>query len=194
MRKQVFKTIAKIILAMTMIMSCEFTSAQKICFCYKGAWSDWSPRVYGIYSSQESLVEDLISNFKFYYGDIYGASDYSGFSLKKNGVEYFKFTIDYPFQIAPKKVRKEHLKTGEWYVYSGTVEYYVNDVYPTAQDLAKRNYLFKPDPRSNSTPYVKRICKDATIKIAPYKKRPECFNIWFDGIGVGIDIKYLDFQ
>lgn len=135
MRKQVFKTIAKIILAMTMmIMSCEFTSAQSICFCYKGAWSEWIVE-YSHFSSEESLMRHFVT----FYGDIYGVSDYSAISLEKNGVKYFKFTIDYPYQVAPKKVRKEHLKTGEWYVYSGTVEYYVNDGYPTAQEIAKNN-------------------------------------------------------
>lgn len=187
MRKQVFKTIAKIILAMTMIMSCEFTSAQKVCFCYKGAWSDWLP-LKRYYSSHE----EFLSNCERLNGKFYGNSDYSAISLEKNGVTYFKFTIDYPFQIAPKKVRKEHLKTGEWYVYSGTVEYYVNDGYPTAQEIAKNNHFVMPNPRWDVTPCVKRTC-NATIEIAPYKKRPECYNIWFDGIGVGISIQYLKF-
>ena len=189
MRKQVIKTIAKIILAMTMmIMSCEFTSAQSFCFCYKGAWSEWIVE-YSNFSSNESLMRYFVT----LYGDIYIDSDFGGISLEKNGVTYFKFRINYPIKKPSNKVRKEHLKNNEWYVYKGTVEYYVDDRYPTAQEIAKKNYLVKPDPRTDITPCVKRICEDATIKIAPYKKHPQMYNIWFDGIGVGIDIKYLKF-
>ena len=172
---------------MIVVMSCEFTSAQAFCFCYKGAWSEWTVE-YSHFSSKESVMRHFIS----LYGNVYGASDYSGFSFKKYGVTYFKFTIDYPFKVAPKKVRKEHLKKGEWYVYSGTVEYYVNDAYPTAQEIAKYNHFVMPDPRLDVTPCVKRTC-NATIKIAPYKKHPECYNIWFDGIGVMFNTKYLIF-
>ena len=147
MRKQVFKTIAKIILAMTMmIMSCEFTSAQSICFCYKGAWSEWIVE-YSHFSSEESLMRHFVT----FYGDIYGVSDYSALSLEKNGVNRYEIS-----------------------------------------NYAKDNHFVMPDPRRDVTPCVKRTC-NATIKIAPYKKHPQMYNIWFDGIGVGIDIRYLKF-
>lgn len=187
MRRVIIKTIIRLIAVIIICLSHKCAYAQQICFNYKGAWSEWRPSsLYAdIYGNRESVLE----SFEIIYGHIYVDSDFGGISLEEHGVTYFKFRIDYPFQVAPKKVRKEHLKTGEWYVYKGTVEYYVCDAYPTAQDLAKINYLVTPDPRSDSTPCVKRICKDATIKIAPYKKRPVCYNIWFDGIGVGIDIQ-----
>lgn len=184
MRDLVSKTKVSLIVAIIFIMSSECAYAQMISFCYKGAWSDWNPDP-NLYSSKESILRE----FNFWEGKIHCTPDYRSISLEKNGVTYFKVTIDYGIKIPPKKVRKEHLKTGEWYVYSGTVEYYVNDTYPTAQEIARRNWLPKPNPRTDITPFVKRTCTDAVIKIQPYKKRPECYNIWFDGIGVAIDIK-----
>ena len=145
-------------------------AAQKITYNYKGSWSNW-----------ESAP-----------GRIYRYNDLSGCILKTNGlVEFFTFRIP-NYKLPSKKEIKQHLKTNTWYEYRGTVEYYVNDAYPTANDIAKSCKLVCPDPRQDVTPQVKRTCS-ATIKIQPFKKEPTCYNIWFDNIGIGIDIAGLSF-
>ena len=185
MRRAISKTIFQLIAVIIICLSYECTCAQSFSFLYKDAWSGWIPSSY--YGTREGMIADFVS----LHGHIYVDSDFGGISLEKNGVTYFKFRINYPIKKPSKKVRKEHLKNDEWYVYKGTVEYYVNDRYPTAQEIAKNNYLVKPNPRTDITPCVKRICKDATIKIQPYKKRPSCYNIMFDGIGVAIATQYF---
>lgn len=143
---------------------------------YRGAWSDWK--------KENSIYGSMIAKY----------SDGSGFVLKTSGeVEYFSFRINH-YMPPTKDEIKEHRKNGMWFEYSGVVEYYVNDFRPTAEAIAKACYFVKPDPRRDETPVVKRTAP-AKIRIAPYKTRPECFNIFFDNIGVGLQIdKELKFQ
>ncbi len=88
-----------------------------------------------------------------------------------------------------KKTIKLHYKNNMWYEYSGTVEYYVTEKYPTILDILKAFDFpyFNYDSGSDGNPCVKRTAR-ATIKIAPYKDHPKCYNIYFDNIGVGIDL------
>ena len=154
-------------------------SAQQICFYFKGAWSNWtSPYVASFYN--ESSVHRY--------------TNLSGCCLKTEpgGIVFFDFYMT-NFTLPSKKEIKKHQKNDEWYTYYGTVEYYVNDEYPTAEELAKNNRLVWPNPRTDITPNVKRKTS-ATIRIAPFKKEPEVFNIWFDNIAVGFSIKGLNFK
>lgn len=145
--------------------------AQKQCFNYKGQWSSWSS----------------IS------GNIYHYADESGIILKTNGLqEYFRFQIS-NYKPPTKKELKQHIKSGEWFEYEGIVEYYVNDTYPTAEDISKSCYFVMPNPRVDITPTIKRSTK-CIIRIAPYKKLPACYNVLFDEIGVGIDIHGVSFE
>lgn len=164
-----FFCLRQIILNIIIIIP-TITVAQKACFNYKGSWSNW----------------ELI------YGDISKYSDGSGYALNSNGLIYFSFKIT---SLLPttKEELKEHLKTGEWIEVNGWVEYYVNDMKPTAADVAKTSYFVIPNPRKDKTPNARRMAS-ATIKIAPYKNKPEVYNIWFDGIGVGLDVRGLKFQ
>lgn len=145
--------------------------SQEITYCYKGSWSSWTSAP----------------------GNIYKYNDGSGFLLKTAGqVVFFSFEIN-NYNAPTKKEIKEHLRSNTWFEYSGVVEYYVNDSYPTSEDIAKHCHLVYPDPRHDITPNVLRTCK-ATIKVAPYKKEPECYNIFFDGIGIGISVRGLKFS
>lgn len=144
--------------------------AQDVAFCYGGDWSSWYP------------VDAKVSAY----------TDGSGIILKTSGGrEFFTFQINH-FIPPTKKEIKEHKKTNQWFEYTGTVTYYVSDSYPTASDLAKHNTLVRPNPRTDVTPVVKRTAI-ATIKIAPFKKAPYCYNVWFDGIGIGVDIRGFSF-
>ena len=86
-----------------------------------------------------------------------------------------------------KSTIKNHLKNNLWYEYSGTVEYYVTEDYPTIESVLRTFDFpyFNCNSGYNGNPCVKRTAK-ATIKIAPYKKRPKVYNIYFDNVAVGI--------
>lgn len=150
------------VIAQSIVYAHRYTTS--IAYCYQGSWSNWSSAP----------------------GTLYLYNDFSGLTFK-GSIDFFSFRIT---NYAPpsKKEIKQHLKTNTWYEYRGIVEYYVNDTYPTANDIAKYCTLVTPDPRRDVTPHIKRTCS-ATIKIAPYKKTPECYNIWFDNIGIGINMR-----
>lgn len=165
--KKVF--LATLVALMAFHLDCA--AQWKEVFNYKGSWSKWSKA----------------------YGEISHYEDESGIVLQTSGgLVYFKFQISNYVPPTRKELRA-HLKSGEWFTYKGTVEYSVNDQYPTAEAIAKANSFVKPDPRRDITPTVQRRTR-CTIKIAPYKKLPSCYNVWFDGIGVGIDISGLSFH
>lgn len=149
-------------------------SAQQLSFAYRGEWSSWR----NIYEK----------SFRY--------NDGSGFELKNSGGTIF-FSFQISNYVAPTKAQiKAHLKSNQWYEYTGYVEYYVSDEYPTAEAIAKANVIIIPNAREDVTPKVKRRAY-ATIKIAPYKKNPYCYNLFFDNIGIGFGVqgmKYGDYK
>ena len=146
-------------------------TAQRACFNYRGEWSSW-----------HSTLGNVSSN-----------STYSAISLKtEGGLEYFSFWIS-NYSEPSKDERKYHEKNNVWYEYTGWVEYQVNDSYPTALEFSKASQFVIPNPRYDETPTITRKAK-CKIKIAPYKKHPEVYNIWFDDIGVGVCISDLKFN
>lgn len=93
-----------------------------------------------------------------------------------------------------KKEIKRHLKSGIWYEYSGTVEYYVSDEFPTIiKVLEYSKFPFISPTYKSKGSVVKRTAK-AIIKIEPYKKAPRFFKIYFDGCGIAIDWVNLPFD
>lgn len=170
MKKQAF--VWRQILCLMFILTTLNSFAQwKESFNYRGDWSSWQPA----------------------YGEISHYVDDSGIILKTPGGQtYFSFQITN--YIPPtKKQLKEHLRSGQWFEYSGVVEYSVNDAYPTAESLAKASRFVIPNPRVDQTPSVLRrtTCR---IKIEPYKKLPSNYNVYFDNIGVAISIQGMTFQ
>lgn len=140
-------------------------------FNYRGEWSSWNKE----------------------YGRIFHYEDESGIILKTDGgLKYFEFKITN--YVAPtKKQLKEHLKSGEWFEYTGVVKYCVNDNYPNAESLAKANLFVMPSPRTDVTPTVMRETT-CIIRVQPYKKLPSTYNVFFDEIGVAIDISGVTFS
>lgn len=118
---------------------------------------------------------------------------YSGFILytKEDGPwNYrFKFTID-RYVNPDKKTKKKHRKENLWYTYTGTVEYYICDDYPSIYDVFSRHKAasFVPKVLESGRP-TKKITSRATIKIAPYKNNPRTYNIWFDNVGLAISLR-----
>ena len=155
-----------------MMVHLECLAQWSECFNYKGSWSKWS-KVFG--------------------GELSHYHDESGIVLTTSGgLTYFKFQIN-NYVPPTKRERKDHLKSGKWFAYTGIVEYSVNDMLPTAEAIAKAARFVKPDPRNDLTPTVQRRTS-CTIKVAPYKALPSCYAVYFDGIGVGIDIQGVSFQ
>lgn len=156
----------KILLLLILVCTSIVATAQRANFCYKGEWSQW----------------------REYPGRTFSNSDNSAIVLKSaGGTQYFAFFIDH-YVKPSKKDLKQHIKSDTWFEYTGTVEYCVNDEYPTAESLAKACRFVVPNPRVQDTPTVTRTTR-ATIKIAPYKEVPVVFNIWFDNIGIGISVR-----
>ncbi len=121
---------------------------------------------------------------------LYG--NYSGFVIFRKDAHpsefFFKFQAN-SYSQPDKKTKRYHLKHNLWYEYSGTVEYYVTEEYPTIADVLKKyNFpFFDCTYDKKGKPCVKRTA-NAVIKIAPYKKKPKCYNIYFDSVAVGIDM------
>ncbi len=169
----VFQKLCNRIVVLTIVLLSAFNVNAKWqqAFCYRGSWSAWE---YG-------------------YGKISHYEDESGNILNTSGGQpYFRFEIT-NYVPPTKKELKEHLKTGESFEYYGIVEYCVNDDYPTAEAFARADRFVIPNPRIDETPTVLRqtTCK---IKIQPYKKLPANYNIFFDNVGVAINISGMTFN
>lgn len=147
---------------------------------HDGYWGKW-----------KSHTTRFIYSPPSYYYSLFG--NYSGFiiySKYDHPSEYiFKFQAD-NYTNPDKKIIKEHLKNNSWYEYSGTVEYYVTEEYPTIEAVLRKYEFpyFNYNSGYEGNPCVKRTAR-ATIKIAPYKKHPQCYNIYFDNVAVGIDME-----
>lgn len=145
-----------------------------------GYWSNWesNPSYHG---------QGGIKNMVLYNGDEHP----SVFLLR---VQTDNYTTP------SKKEIKEHIKNKTWFEYTGTVEYWVSEEYPTIKDALKRPGHFlvtHPDSRignfKNSGSKVKRTAK-AIIKCQLYENGvPKVINLWFDHIGYGIHIQQSDY-
>lgn len=130
--------------------------------------------------------------------DIYG--NYGDFYFYPRGGfprdYYFRVTLK-NFSMPTQKELKRHRKKepNKWYEYQATVEYIIDDKYPTLKDAIKalgmplsisdHNY------QSKNKPFVKRSAT-ATVRISPNSSKskvwPEVYNIWIDNIEIGIAI------
>ncbi len=154
-----------------------------------GYWSSWERR----YSSVSWACNDLLCSITY---NTYGNTNiFNGFIFRDPSFQKWDwcFKVEVNTYIPPdKKERKDHLKLNKWYEYQGWVEYYVTDEYPTIEKVLE-HYLFPMiEPKGTSARALRRA--KATIRIAPYKKEPNCFNIYFDGVGVGISFNEWPFD
>lgn len=163
-----------------MTMAHSIRAQISTCSWHDGYWGQWK--------SHTTRYTYISPSYEY---DIYGS--YSGFIIYKKGdhpSEYiFKFQTD-SYTAPDKKTINYHMKNELWYEYSGFVEYYVTEQYPTITAILRAFEFpkFNCNSGSDGNPCVKRTAR-ATIKIAPYKKRPKCYNIYFDNIGVAIDME-----
>lgn len=157
-----------------------------------GYWTSWEKRNYSwgldFYPQYERAFQMTMQYNRY-------DNSFSGLEFTKTGNQpwdwFFKFEVD-NYVKPDKKMRKQHQKDKSWYEYSGWVEYYVTDDFPTIKKVLEY-YQFPMIQPKGDTARAKRRAR-ATIKIAPYKKTPECFNIYFDGVGVGISFSKWPFD
>lgn len=158
-----------IILAL-LFMTTNAFSQNSLSAYFDGYWSDWKNL------GTAEIIHGNYDGFMIY--------------LQEEGPwEYrFKFTVD-NMTFPNKKQRKEDVKNGKWYVFSGTVEYYICDDYPTVLSIfrAAKGPLFAPAKLKNGRP-TKKITSKATIKIKAFKDLPRTYNIFFDNVGLGVTL------
>lgn len=136
---------------------------------YDGYWGKWNDEI-------------MCTAFGNYSGfTIYWKTDHPSNYL-------FKFQIESYFPPS-KDMIKSHYKNQVPFEYSGYVEYFVSDYYPTIKSaLQAVGFAFVKKEDGNI-----RTSK-AIIKILPYKKHPRCYNILFEGIAIGIDLGRWEFN
>lgn len=165
-----------------------------------------------------AIILSFAKSFSFYYDGYWGNWDrtqsvrfngnYSGFVCYWDGSSwqdhpsqwFFRFQINNYIE-PTKKEKKQHLKKNIWYEYTGTVEYYISDEYQDIKSVLKSSntpiYRFvRPSTHrveKGEMPCVKRTAQ-ARIKIAPYKDHPKVYNIWFENVGVAIDLEDTYFR
>lgn len=152
---------------LTLLCSLEVCSTPyiKTAIYQNGAWSSW-------YSS--SFVKCYGTWDRFLAYDI-ATQDLSNF--------YFRVTID-GFSIPNKKTRKAHIDNDEWYEYTGYFEYWIDDDHMDFLSTLNGSFPIRANPtvkNGNRPSIIKKV--PAIIKIPPYRKYPELYNIWFEGIG-----------
>ena len=193
------KTLALRILFLTTVLfisSSMYSQFIGVSYYYQSVWNGWEGAGWNKY--------DL-------YGNRHG---FRVFEHDKRPADFFfRFWIT-DYKTPDKKDIKTHYKTNTKWVYSGYVEYYVCDVYPTFEDCLRelKRPLYEEDTQWTSyqekltvikasqirkngsfTPIgYKKVTKPATIWIMPYKKYPRVYNIWFDNVGYAIDLGIAD--
>lgn len=164
-----------VFISLLMSISCTCSAQIKLAGYFDGFWSSWG---------EDSRTQ------------VYG--NYEGFIIhtQEDGPwNYrFKFEID-NFNVPNKKQRKKDIKKEKWYVFSGTVEYYISEGYPSALEMFRMNKgpSLHPSKLNNGRP-TKKIISKATIKVAAFKDLPKVYNIWYDNVALGIDLNTIRFS
>lgn len=150
--------------------------------------SDAQIRISGYFDGYWSEWQDLGAEIK---------GNYDGFIiyLSNEGPWEYRFKFKINNMLFPsKKQRKHDIKNDKWYEFSGTVEYYITDKFPTILKLFReaKGPLFAPAKLDKGRPTYK-VTKRATIKIAPFKDKPKTYNIWFEDVGFAINLNDIYF-
>lgn len=133
-------------------------------------------------------------NWERYYIQTYG--NYGGIIFVPHGDHpsdwMWKFTIDNYHSPSKEEIRY-HYKYNKWYEYTGVFEYYISDEYQSLRQMFKDGYhnpIISPKNHrvEKGERPCKKVCVAVTIKIAPYKKHPKVYNIFFRDCAFGIDL------
>lgn len=144
-----------------------------------GKWVDMPQHPYrnvsGIYVS-EVYMTGYYNNFVIYPGS-YHPSNY-----------YIRVRFEGTVPEPNAKERRRRMREDEWYEFKGTIElrWAVRWMYEEENKKLLSRWetpITAPgliDDDDGMAKYSNPIKIPATIKIAPYKKRPNCYNIFFD--------------
>lgn len=135
-----------------------------------GYWGEWISSNPYTYIDGGYLMKGTYDEFIIYE---YGKHP-SQYVLK---VKLFHMAVD-----PNKKRKKKRVKSNEWYEYQGSVEYF------TVNEQEKLESIIHKWPYTPDASVGKSHTVPATIKIQPYKKYPEVYNIFFEDNGLGIHI------
>lgn len=176
----------RLVLAIAFLLLCLPARALELALSvnYDGSWTAWKS----------------YNNFQI-------NGSYMGFVLGLNdGTFLFKFTISDTSEPSSSGgsvggfvtgIQEIPSKSKEWLEYDGTVEYYICDEYMSLYSLFSKHreaqFITKVWGEMNNRP-VKLIKSKAKIKIAPYRKRPQVYNLWVDNVGFAIDLKDCYFR
>lgn len=161
------------------------TAQVSLSYYYDGYWSNWW-------------------RYERVFDSVHAKGTFDGFCLYTSGSHpsefFFKFFISNPSKYSDYEIKQIYKSKG-WLEYSGIVEYYVTDDYPTIKSQLKAIQQHKLVWGSIGGDYnergydlyggiaVKRTAK-ATINVQPYKPRHNwrCYNIYFDDVAIGISV------
>ncbi len=172
-------TTSKTIFLVVIVNLFSLSSSAQLCSnaFYNGYWGEWKKQ-YDEYTGSYYKLYGNNSGFIIYHRNSH-PSEY-----------VFKFKID-NYTPPSKETIKYHRKNNIWYEYSGSVEYFINNDYPTIKK-ALSSYNCFPQVE-NKVENIKKTAR-ATIKIAPYKKHPTLYNIWFEDVGFALDLGSIYFK
>lgn len=152
----------------------QYFRSFQTCTCIDFVWSDWKDQYLDIHTLSGNYHSFCI------YSTDYHPSSY-----------LFKFTID-NFSKPDKKTIRQHWRSKTWYEYTGWVEYNISESYPTAEAGLKGYWRMPTVSKGGKGVITKRV--RATIKIAPFKRLPNTYNIFYEGVGLGISLKDVTFE
>ncbi|SEA26845.1 hypothetical protein SAMN04487851_10484 [Prevotella sp. tc2-28] len=180
----------KILTLLLFLASLSISAQIRVCAYYDGYWGEWEDGAVGGFLFG---MPDTYGNLPYF--KIYG--NYSGFCIYYSDSHPSDYTFKFQannYVTPDKKTKKAHLKNNIWYEYNGTVEYYVDDDRPTIRDILKNSGFVHFPALKPSIKNARKRSANATIKIAPYKDHPKIYNIWFEEVGVGIDLGTIYFR
>lgn len=145
--------------------------------CINNYWGRW-------YSSAPSVdihcynISGSYSNFIIHHRDLH-PSQYM-----------MKVIINNMVIETNKKKKKQRIKSQQWYEYTGIVEYYTYTTFENFSSIIENwpngdNNEWQGAPNTSNG---KKHTVNAIIKIAPYKNKPQCYNVFFEGIGLGLSL------
>ncbi|MCM1440953.1 MAG: hypothetical protein NC131_17395 [Roseburia sp.] len=151
--------------------------------------------LFSIVAYAQAPIEAFCRNIDGYWGDWFPGShynvkgNYGNMVVYENGLhpsEYsIKITLD-GYADVDKKERKRRLKAKEFYNYNGTVELYLSNRVPSVEHWLKQCGVYSMPNKENSS---KKIVRQAKIKVAPYKDKPQTYFVYFDNGGFAISIE-----
>ncbi len=142
-----------------------------------------------------SYVDHCWGDWKFYNIKAYGTYDEISFFQPGDHPSQWqwKFKIS-DYKVPSKKELKSYRRSNKWLVYNGTFEYYIDDDNLSIQDMIREDGCPIINPTNHRVDKGERPCKrqtvNAVIKIKPFKKNPQVYNIFFEGVGMGFDLTY----